>query len=54
MIKLKKKFIDNPELLFNKTLLNKKEYLIKKFILKFLSKNFADKLRKIKYEIFGL
>ena len=54
IIKLEKKFIDNPELLFNKTLLNKKEYLIKKFILKFLSKNFADKLRKIKYEIFGL
>jgi len=53
-IKLEKKYIDKPELLFDKSLLNKKENKLRKYILKLLPQNMADKLRKIKYEIFGL
>ncbi len=53
-IKLEKKYVDKPELLFDKSLLNKKENKFRKYILNLLPQNMADKLRKIKYEIFGL
>ena len=47
-IKLKKKYIQKPELLFDKTWLYKRENILKKIIVKILPNKILDYLRKLK------
>ena len=52
MINFKKKYINEPNLLFDKIWLNKKENIFKKYIKSFLPQYFLDLIRKIKIFLF--
>ena len=47
-VKIKKKYVNKPELLFDNAWLNKKESIIKKYIIQYLPNKILDLLRKIK------
>ncbi len=47
-IKIKKKYINNPEILFDKSWLNKKDSIAKRYIAKYMPKKMLDFLREIR------
>tara|TARA_X000000368_G_scaffold386870_1_gene347122 strand:+ start:810 stop:1556 length:747 start_codon:yes stop_codon:yes gene_type:complete len=52
-IKLEKKFLNKPELLFDQSWLNKKENFLKRFLKIVLPNSFISKLREIKIFLFN-
>lgn len=50
-IRFKEMYIKNPELLFNRSWLGKKELFIKKILKKIIPKSFLDKLRRVKKKL---